>query len=115
VKVDIHLGVWCHSAVLSWSPLNVADSRGPVKKKILLEEDEEGLRMAVSGRRQGDTLVALVALLILSSTALALTCNPFTLAGSYVRQVYPADPVARHNSKCTSKIVVKRVSRHEMG
>ena len=42
MKVDIPFGVWCHSAVLSWSPLNVADSRGPVKKEILLVGDEEG-------------------------------------------------------------------------
>jgi hypothetical protein len=35
-------------------------------------------------------LAALVALLILSSTALAAPkCNPFTLAGSYVRQTQP--------------------------
>ena len=36
------------------------------------------------------TLAALVALLILSSTALAAPkCNPFTVAGSYVRQIVP--------------------------
>jgi hypothetical protein len=36
------------------------------------------------------TLTALVTLLILSSTALAaLTCNPFTVTGSYVRQTNP--------------------------
>jgi hypothetical protein len=35
------------------------------------------------------TLAALVALLILSSTALAARCNPITVTGSYVRQTSP--------------------------
>lgn len=36
------------------------------------------------------TLAALVALLMLSSTALAAPkCTPFTVAGSYVRQISP--------------------------
>jgi hypothetical protein len=34
-------------------------------------------------------LAAVVTLLILSSTALAARCNPFTVAGSYVRQTQP--------------------------
>ena len=35
------------------------------------------------------TLAALVALFILSTTALATICTPFTVAGSYVRQIVP--------------------------